>query len=71
MNLKGMSLYELKRDPRESKRDPGCVYMNLKGIHRLFPKSEPPGRGLDIKAGPKSVPLFGAEGGSWTTPLSG
>ena len=23
MNLNGMSLYEFKRDPRESKRDPG------------------------------------------------
>ena len=36
--------------------------MNLTGIHRLFPNSEPPRRGLDIKAGPESVPLLGAEG---------
>ena len=35
--------------------------MNLNGTHiiMIFPNSEPPGRGLDIKQGPESVPLFG------------
>ena len=38
--------------------------MNLKGMSLYeydFPNSEPPGRDLDIKQGPKSVPSFGAE----------
>ena len=46
------------------------VYMNLKGIHRLFPNSEPPGRGPDIKEGPETVPLLRVRGSPWTTPLS-
>ena len=45
--------------------------MHLKWIHWLFPNSEPPGRGLDIKAGPESVQLLGVGGGPWTTPLVG
>ena len=36
--------------------------MNLNGIHWLFLNSEPPGRGLDIKEGPESVPFLGVGG---------
>ena len=66
-----MSLYEFQREPRESKRGPGRVFLNLKGVHRLFSNSEPPGRGLDIKEGPESVPLLRVGGGPWTTPFVG
>ena len=56
MNLKGTSLYEFKR---------GAARIEKVSEMTLYEfKWDPaPGRGLDIKQGPESVPLFGAEGG--------
>ena len=60
MTLKGMSLYEFKRDPYELKGMSLCefkgIHLNFKGVHVIFCNPRPAARTL--KRAPKQCLLF-------------